>query len=339
MNTEWGRPYTGAKLDKLKDFLAAQGLRYDEGITDTVILSDEGGITATGSIQGNVIKCVAVDPEHRGENLLGQLMTIITGDLFARGITHYFGFTKPENDRLFAGTGLYEVARTKDVLLLENRRNGLAGYLKKIKKETEEFKSAARNGNTRAGIGCIVAHANPFTLGHRYLVETALKECSLVHLFILSESGSAIPANDRYLLAKAGISDLDNVILHKASDYIISPATFPTYFIKEQARADEINCGLDVEIFAEKIAPALGITKRFIGTEPTDEVTAKYNEILKAELPKYGIEVREIERLKIDGSTVSASRVRKAVNEGAADTIETMVPETTYEYLREKCYD
>jgi len=335
MNTEWGRPYTGKKLEYLKEFLADQGLRYDGGITDTVIISEEGSILATGSIDGNIIKCVAVNPSRRGENLLGQVMTELTAEFFRKGITHYFGFTKPENAELFGGAGLYKVAETKDVLLLENRKDGLEKYLNRIRKETDAAKADGMPGNG-GSTGCIVAHANPFTLGHRFLAETAAAECEWVHIFILSESGSEIPAAERYRLAEEGVADIPNVILHEASDYLISPATFPTYFIKEQARTEEINCGLDVAIFGGIIAKALGITRRYVGTEPDDEVTAAYNEILKKDLPGYGIELREIGRLCVDGRTVSASAVRQAVAMGRPEDAEEMVPVTTYNYLKNR---
>ena len=35
-------------------------------------------------------------------------------------------------------------------------------------------------------------------------------------------------------MVKEGVKDLDRVILHQTSDYIISAATFPTYFMKEK---------------------------------------------------------------------------------------------------------
>ncbi|EFA28598.1 ABC transporter, ATP-binding protein, partial [Haemophilus influenzae HK1212] len=38
--------------------------------------------------------------------------------------------------------------------------------------------------------GSIVMNANPFTLGHRYLIEQALQQCDHLHLFIVGEDAS-----------------------------------------------------------------------------------------------------------------------------------------------------
>jgi len=333
MTIETGNPFSGERLQQIKQFLEAQELRYEEPVDYTVLLLDEEKIIGTGSANRNVLKCLAVDPAYRGQNLLGQILTELTMHFYSEGITHYFGFTKPKNDYLFLSMGLYEVVRTEDVLLLENRRDGLSKYLKKIGKETEQTKESAAPGKGDA-IGCIVAHANPFTLGHRYLIEKASEECRWLHVFILSESGSEIPAEDRYRLVQEGTKDLSNVILHKASDYLVSPATFPTYFIKEQARADEINCGLDVKLFGSRIAPVLGITRRYLGTEPNCGVTSAYNEILKRELPNYGVEVREIERMQINEEPISASKVREACMMADWGKIEKSVPPATLQYLK-----
>lgn len=84
---------------------------------------------------------------------------------------------------------------------------------------------------------------------------------------------------------------------YPGADYLISPATFPAYFLKDQARAPEAKCDLDLTLFGSAIAPALHITERFVGQEPTCAVTAQYNRRMQAILPAYGIHVTEIPRL------------------------------------------
>ena len=124
------------------------------------------------------------------------------------------------------------------------------------------------------------------------------------------------------------------VTVHAASDYIVSAATFPTYFLKEKALAGKINCRLDLELFGSRIAPALGIKKRFVGTEPVCMVTDCYNSTMKEILPGYGIEVVEIERKTARGQAVSASRVRNAIREGRLEEVRDLVPEGTWKCMQ-----
>lgn len=76
-------------------------------------------------------------------------------------------------------------------------------------------------------------NANPFTLGHLYLTERASAENDTVHLFMVSEDASLIPFKVRRRLVTEGTSHLDNIIYHDSGPYIISSATFPSYFQKD----------------------------------------------------------------------------------------------------------
>ena len=200
---------------------------------------------------------------------------------------------------------------------MENRRNGLAKFLSELDRE---------DGSP---VGCIIAHANPFTLGHRYLIETAAKECAQVHVFVLSEDRGMFPAGTRLEMVKEGCRDLANVHVHPSGPYMVSSATFPSYFLKDKHKTGEIHCELDVKLFAEKIAPALGITRRYVGTEPNCTVTAAYNAQMKQMLPDYGIELIEVERKTLDGQPVSASRVRKLMEQNRLEEAAALLPETS----------
>lgn len=332
-----GNPFTGHSLEQLRSFLKKEELDYDERITFTVeLVDDEGEIIATGSCEGNVLKCIAVSPEHQGQNLLAPVMSNLFQHLADEGIFHYFGFTKPKNKTVFTHMGLYPVAETDHVLLLENKRDGFKKYVESLHAETEKRMAQGKENASGDGIGAIVANCNPFTLGHRYLVEQASKKCKWVHVFVLSAEQGWITAQDRFNMVQAGTADLENVILHVTSDYLISPVVFPTYFIKDKVNAFSINCMLDIQIFREQIAKELGITRRFVGTEPSSEVTKAYNELLKEHLPPYGIEVTELERLQNDGLTISASSVRKFIQEKDFESASKMLPKTTYDYLAAK---
>ena len=89
---------------------------------------------------------------------------------------------------------------------------------------------------------------------------------------------------------------------------------------------------LDIELFCRRIAPALGITKRFVGEEPFSPVTRAYNNRMKELLPEHGIELIEIPRL----SEISASKVRSLIKAGEYARTEEMVPETTYEIIQSR---
>ena len=98
----------------------------------------------------------------------------------------------------------------------------------------------------------------------------------------------------------------------------------------------QVDSSEDVEIFGKEIAPTLGITIRFAGEEPKDNVTRQYNETMKEILPRYGVEFHEIPRKKLGEEPISASSVREALKVGDFDKIKNLVPETTLKYLRER---
>ena len=208
---------------------------------------------------------------------------------------------------------------------MENRRRGLDAFLSGLERPADE----------EGPVGCIVANCNPFTLGHRYLIETAARQCRWLHVFILSENRGRFPAGDRLALAKAGCADLENVIFHPTGPYLISSATFPAYFLRDRVKADMAHSELDVRLFGEKFVPVLGITKRFVGEEPYCPVTRAYNDQLKSRLPEYAVEVVEIPRKESGGDAISASRVRELLDAGNFEAIRPLVPETTLEYLKQ----
>ncbi len=82
-------------------------------------------------------------------------------------------------------------------------------------------------------------NANPFTLGHRHLVEQAAAQCDALHLFVVREDASFFPFSARLEMVRAGVAHLPNVVVHEGSQYIISRATFPAYFLKETGKVQQ----------------------------------------------------------------------------------------------------
>jgi [citrate (pro-3S)-lyase] ligase len=244
---------------------------------------------------------------------------------YYRGYTDIFLYTKCNTAKFFDNTGFYEVVRIEDaVVLMENKSKGIEEYVQSLAKKRVQADKVAS----------IVVNANPFTLGHQYLIEKVASENDVVHVFVVSEDASIIPFSVRYDLVKKGTSHLKNIVIHKAGNYIISSATFPSYFIKDGKAVVNTHAKLDLEIFKKYIVPALGINRRYVGEEPYCETTKKYNEIMKSTLEKEGIECRIIPRLQQEGKAISASRVRAYIKEGRIDEIKELVPNTTYEYFK-----
>ena len=308
----------GRKKQIWRSFLEKFGLEADERMDSTVFIWDGEELIATGSRQGNLLKCIAVDSSRQGEGLTGTLLTQLRQDAFANGYKHLFLYTKPGNIQLFSSLFFYPIAQTRQVLLMENQLNGIQTFLASLDVPCKEGK-----------IGALVMNCNPFTFGHRHLIETAAKECDWVYVFVLSEQQPPFPASDRLMLVKEGTRDLPNVTVHPTGPYLISSATFPTYFLPNREQAAEIQCLLDIAVFTKYFIPKFGITDRYVGTEPLSPMTQQYNNALRQHL---SIELREIPRLESKGQPISASTVRDLMDY-APEQLEALVPPTTLHYL------
>lgn len=311
-----------ARAQKQVDaLLEREGIRRDAHLDYTCgVFDDDGELIATGSSFGSTLRCFAVSDEHRGEGLLNEVVSHLVERQFARGSSHIFLYTKPESARFFSDLGFCEIARAARAVFMENRRGGFASYCAGLEKTP--------SGQTAA----VVMNANPFTLGHRYLVEKAAAENDFVHLFVLSEDAGPIPFAVRERLVRDGVADLPNVVLHDSGPYIISSATFPSYFLKDGDDAIRAHAELDIAVFG-KIAETLGVTRRYVGEEPTSRVTSLYNEVMARRLPALGVDCVVVPRLETDGRVVSASAVRQAIHDGSLDSVADMLPDSTYRYF------
>lgn len=311
-------------MKQVEDLLLAEGIRRDAHLDYTCgIFDDYGKLIATGSCFDNTMRCFAVSSNHRGEGLLNQIVTHLIEFQFGRGNSHLFVYTKYASADFFRDLGFYEIVRTDDDLVfMENAKTGFSSYLASLDK--------TRKDGTK--IAAIVMNANPFSLGHQYLVSHATSENDVVHLFMVSDDCSLIPYAVRKKLILEGTSQFSNLIYHDTGSYLISNATFPSYFQKDDV---SVICGhahLDLFIFC-KIAEKLGITARYVGEEPNSLVTGIYNQIMKEELPAHGISCVELPRLMAHEKAISASDVRLAIKTGDYALLKTLVPENTYRYF------
>lgn len=207
-----------------------------------------------------------------------------------------------------------------------------------LTKELDAYKrqllEKKRPGGGRTG--AIVMNCNPFTLGHRYLIEYASGQVDQLYIFVVQEDKSFFSFEDRLALVSEGVRDLENVTVIPSGKFIISSITFSDYFAKQALKDRVIDSSNDVSLFAEEIAPMLDISVRFVGEEPLCNVTRQYNNTMKKILPRYNIELIIIPRKESEGEPISASRVRALLEDRDFDSISRIVPKTTYDYLKKR---
>lgn len=335
---------------RVEAFLAANGLRLAPLDRYVVVTRDEDGdeILAGGGLDGNVIKCVAVSESARSEGLMNILVSRLIAIAREEGRDSVKAFTKPENEGIFKSLGFALIASSPNAILMENGRGGLPEYKKYLA-------SLARPGRN----GAIVMNANPFTKGHRYLVEQAASLVDNLYVIVVREDRSRFPYAERKAMIEAGCAGLDNVVVCEGSDYAISAATFPTYFLKKLDDATDTQIALDLDLFVNHIAKPLGVTVRFAGSEPEDALTRRYNELMAEILPgtsvavvrqdhqpdpelvegsavrqaRRPIDFVEIPRLEQNGKPLSATSLRRALDKGNLKEAMEYIPESSIPYL------
>lgn len=311
------------RLAKIKEFLALFELECSEDVESFVVAKEDAKIIACGGIAGKVLKDIAIDGLYQGKHLALKLMSELLHVAYEAGRQELFLFTKPCYVEVFEDCGFkYITQAAKTIALMENHQN-LEPYCKSLR-------ALRVKGNK---IGSLVVNCNPFTLGHLHLVKSACATCDWVHLFVVKEDASYFPYVTRLALIREGLEGIKNLTIHEGSDYIISKATFPTYFIKDKRKIDSLFTELDLNLFRNHLAPQLGITHRFVGEEPLCVVTHEYNQQMKKCLAQVGvmpsIEVVEIKRIYHANEPISASRVRKAMQDGDIELISHLVPSST----------
>ena len=333
---------------RIEQFLGDNGLRLDD-VDYYAALVDESTdeIVAGGGLKGGVIKCVAVAEGHKGEAVANQIVSHLIAQSNADGHQCVKLFTKPQNQKMFESMSFRLLAEAPKAILMETGIGGIRRYSEELRVKSEELESEKgkvkreksngklHHNNTSPQhpimppSGIIIMNCNPFTLGHRYLIEQAAQQVETLYILVVREDCSMFSYDERKAIISRGVADLDNVVVCDGSEYSISATTFPTYFLKCLSDASDTQMTLDIDLYRRHIAPALGATVRFVGTEPDDPLTRRYNELMKSMLP----DVREVARLQQGGVAVSASRVRKAIVENHLAQAARLVPPTTIPYI------
>lgn len=328
---------------RIEQFLGDNGLRLDD-VDYYAALVDEttDEIVAGGGLKKGVIKCVAVADGHKGEAVANQIVSHLIAHANADGHQCVKLFTKPQNQKMFESMSFRLLAEAPKAILMETGIGGIRKYSEELRVKSEELrvKSEESNGKFHHNnpstphpilplSGIIIMNCNPFTLGHRYLIEQAAQQVDTLYILVVREDCSMFGYDERKAMIVRGVAHINNVVVCDGSEYSISATTFPTYFLKSLSDASDTQMTLDIDLYRRHIAPALGVTVRFVGTESDDPLTRRYNELMKSMLP----DVREVARLQQSGVAVSASRVRKAIVENHLALAARLVPPTTVPYI------
>jgi [citrate (pro-3S)-lyase] ligase len=296
----------------------------DDQVDWTIGIYEREQLVATGSLFKNIVKCVAVDPDYQSDNLLVKVLESLKETLADREQQHIFLYTKPELIPIFKSLGFAEIVQTNQVAFMEQGWPDFQDYLAFLT-------SAKTASHTNAAI---VMNANPFTNGHLYLVTKAAVKHETVYVFVVSEDNSLFDTETRLRLVKAGVKRLNNVVVLPTRDYIVSNATFPAYFLKDQAQESvaQAQALLDATLFKQKIAPICDITTRYVGEEPLSKVTDIYNQAMK-QVFQPDLSFIIVPRKQVEGEVISASRVRQLLQAKKYEEIQALVPETTYQEM------
>lgn len=307
---------------RARALVVKEGLEFDLAFDDLVGVHDRGELVAVGARRGEVLKMVAVAHAHQGGALLGEIVTELVRLGAAAGLDAFFVFTRPQSVRSFEALNFALLASHGRAALLEYG-NGLGRWL------------SANRPLVRDGVnGAVVVNCNPFTRGHRHLVEEAARRVETLYVFVVREDRSVFPFDVRLRLVREGTNDLANVHVLDTSRYAVSALTFPAYFLKEDDPVAAIQMELDLRLFAQHVAPFFQVRRRFFGSEPACVTTRAYNDAMRRVLPPLGVSAVEIERVSANGEAISASRVRDALRKGDLTGIEALVPPSTSSFLR-----
>ena len=300
--------------------------RKEEEFDYTVGIYIDDQLVATGSYYQNILKNLVVCKDFQSENLLTKVVQHLMSRLAEEGKYHYFVYTKPENQTIFCSLGFQTIVETSEIVFMEQGFPNFKDYLLMLEKKKKPG----------SGSG-IVMNANPFTIGHEYLVETASKQSEQVYVFVLSEDRSEFSFDERFEMVKQGVKHLANVTVLPTNDYLVSSATFPSYFLKDRAieNVADKQAAIDAQIFKERIAPVLDIRTRFVGEEPYSKVTEIYNQSME-KVFKDVLDLIVIPRVGVDGDIITGTKTRMAIKMHDDKQLVNYLPLVIYNYLKKQ---
>ena len=310
---------------RIIEFLGQFGLKYESNIDQTIYIEDNGEIIATVSASKYIIKCLAVNPDYRSENLAVALISEMIKHFHANGIYHYQVFTKPEYRQVFTSLGFSVILETEKVVAMEGGDGNINLTVQQMLVQMK-YNLGLVEVNDSSDVGCMVINGNPFTNGHLKLAEYAAKKHKFLLVFVLEEEDSFFSFKERYALAYLALKPYSNILVLPSSKYMVSNATFPGYFLKSVDETTAEYAKYDATIFAKYFIPSLGIKKRYVGEETADYMCL-YNDTLQQVL-KDKLEV--VPRFEENGEVISAKKVRALIQECKSEEALKLIPRNNY---------
>lgn len=300
-------------------FLASFDLSLDNDVDKTLYVEEDNRIIATISKADYIIKDMAILPNYQSENLSSFLLSRMLEIMNEQKIYSYQVFTKPQYEEIYHNFGFRTIVKTSRVLMLEGGVETINDVLAKMKSRLElQFSTISE----KSDIGSVVINANPFTIGHQYLIEEIAKRHQIVIVFLVEENLSEFSFVERSSMAYLATKHLLNVLIFPSTKYIVSKLTFPTYFLKNSDEVNEETARVDALIYRDYFMKQLYIKKRYVGTETTEKMT-KYNSILQEELKE---KLVVLQRLSWKNKEVSASTVRRLLKEKRLSEALNLIP-------------
>ncbi|MGI6781661.1 MAG: adenylyltransferase/cytidyltransferase family protein [Acholeplasmataceae bacterium] len=317
-----------SEIDKIKDFLHKMNLSWDDEILHSFYVEHNHEIIATGSRSHQVIKCLAADKNWQQLNLTNLLVDEITKSFNEDQIYHYYVATEVKNSEIFKSLGFSEIIRTDMVVLFEKGIDLIKDKLNQLKVQLENHLKTKLNN---LDVGAIVINANPITLGHLKLIETAKSNHEILIIFLVEEDSSFFSYKERMSLLYLAVHHLHNVFILPSTEYLVSKMTFPSYFLKEKTSLTEYQTIIDTSIFNKYFIPIFNISKRYVGNETKSYMTS-YNETLKNIL-KDKLEL--INRYQLNNEVISSSKVRELIKNNEIEKALEYMPKTTHALFKE----
>ncbi|KJS88404.1 MAG: hypothetical protein JM58_01180 [Peptococcaceae bacterium BICA1-8] len=312
------------ELNEVKNLLKLLGLKLPEGIDYIIGIYHNKELIGTGSLVGNILQGIGVAPNFKEQGLAARIVSNLIKKAVEMEKEQLYVYTKPEEVKSFTGLGFQIVSKAEPyVVLLEWGWDGIEAFKNRL---------ACYPEGKPENSSCIVVNCNPFTLGHRYLIEKASKESPWLYVIVVEEDKSLFPFEVRIKLIEEGTKDFKNITIIPGGKYVISSLTFPAYFTREE-EVPKAQALLDLELFTDHITPVLKVKRRYVGEEPFCPVTSLYNECMEKILPRKGIELIVVKRLEKNDEAISASRVRELIRNDKIKEAKNLLPESTYKFL------
>lgn len=312
--------HTQSQRQDVQALLEAQGLSYETNVDETALLYDEAGLLATASMASNVIKMVAVRQGEEGQDHMAKVLTAVIKRLSEANHTHTFLYTRPGQESYFKPYGYQTILATHTVAFMER-----GGSIRRFLSEQATRLPKASN------VGCIVINANPLTLGHAHLIDTLAAHHDLGLIFVVAEDHSVFPYALRDHLVRAYAERYPHLVVLSTGPYLVSKASFPSYFLNEDTLHATAHASLDVALYQQFFRPYFNLQARYVGEEPFSPTTDHYNRVMKDALNEH---LKILPRKTHHHEPISASKVRALLRDDRLDEACALVPDVVAQYLK-----